>query len=343
MILSHSPASQILLRHKDFFREKHLLFSGDSQDTLSPLWQAKRVISHTTWYPHYQQLKEKLGERAEFSALPRPEFIRKVDTLIYFWPKSKKEAAFQLSYLCSALPSDIDIFIVGENRSGVRSSEMLLPKPNTMQKIDTARRCSLYHFQNCTIPQFNLDEWWEEYRLGNTLRIMSLPGVFSASHLDEGTKLLLDVLQRLPTPVSGDVLDMGSGAGVIGTFIGKNNADINLTLSDASASALLASKATLAANKVTGKIIASNIFSDITDKYDFILSNPPFHTGLYTSYGAAETLIREAKLHLKPGGYFCFVANRFLPYPEQLDAQFTHYQVVQQSSKFRVYLAQAQY
>lgn len=43
------------------------------------------------------------------------------------------------------LPVGVDVFVVGENRSGVRSAEPTLEGHVTLVKIDSARRCGLYH------------------------------------------------------------------------------------------------------------------------------------------------------------------------------------------------------
>ncbi len=47
--------------------------------------------------------------------------------------------------LLSLLPVGCDIFVVGENRSGVRSAEQMLEARAPLTKIDSARRCGLYH------------------------------------------------------------------------------------------------------------------------------------------------------------------------------------------------------
>lgn len=59
-----------------------------------------------------------------------------------------------------------------------------------------------------------------------------------------------------------------------------------------------------------------------------IISNPPFHDGLQTSFHAAEMLIRGATGHLHVGGKLRIVANSFLPYPALLDAAFGSHEVL---------------
>lgn len=340
MTTTFSPASQMMLRHASFFSDRHVIFAGDIQDSLPVSWDAKHVRAHLTAYQHYQKLVSKMGDDVEFSAVPSEKLFHNMNTLIYYWPKNKREAHFQLTYLRALLPEDSDIFIVGENRSGIRSCEKLLREEGKIKKIDTARRCSLYHFSDTMKPIFDLTPWWHTYTLADHTQIKTLPGVFSSEHLDEGSRLLLHTLYEHPQIVKGHVLDMGAGAGVIAVSLAKINTISHVTLCDINATALLASKMTLECNHVEGQVIASNVFSDISKRYDLIVSNPPFHEGIKTDYTATESLIREAKRHLIPGGHLCLVANVFLPYAALLDRFFGSHRVLKQTSKFKVYLAQ---
>lgn len=112
---------------------------------------------------------------------------------------------------------------------------------------------------------------------------------------------------------------------------------MRLTLCDVSAPAVEASRATLAANGIEGEVIASNVFSDITGRFDMIISNPPFHDGMETSLEAAQALIRGAVRHLNSGGELRIVANAFLAYPKVLDETFGFHEVIAQTGRFKVY------
>ncbi|VEJ53877.1 16S rRNA (guanine(1207)-N(2))-methyltransferase RsmC [Pragia fontium] len=326
------PASEVILRHTDEFTQRRVLFAGDLQDNLACQLEAQDIRVHCTQYHHWRQLSRTLGDKAQFNLLPQPELTAGCDTLIFYWPKSKQEAQFQLQSLLSLLPVGTELFIVGENRSGVRSAETLLAEFGAIAKIDSARRCSLYHFRSERQAQFDLTKWWDEYTLDD-LPIKTLPGVFSRDGLDVGSQLLLSVLDN----VKGKVLDVGCGAGVLSMILAKSVDGLELTLSDVSAAALESSKATLAANDLSGKVIASDVFSDIEGRFDFIISNPPFHDGLQTNLSAAESLIRGATKHLQLGGRLCIVANAFLPYPDILDATFGSHEVLAQTGRFKVY------
>ncbi|MCX8638983.1 16S rRNA (guanine(1207)-N(2))-methyltransferase RsmC [Gilliamella sp. B3172] len=339
---AYTPASQVIERHQTFFNDKNVIIAGDIQDSYPTVLSAKQVKIHCTQFHTYLRLKNSHRAQVSFSLLPEAEFYVGMDTLIYYWPKTKSEAQFQLSYLLHNMPKGSDIFIVGENRTGVKSVEALLADFGTIQKIDSARRCGLYHFQAESRLAFELSQWWLTYHLtidNHDIEVKSLPGVFSQKGLDAGSELLLNALLDRQDIVKGQVLDVGCGSGILSTVIGKLNPDVDLTLSDVSSAALASSNATLAANQLKGTVVASDVFSNLTDKYHLIISNPPFHDGKETSYTAVNTLIKEAKKHLKLNGYLCIVANSFLPYQAILNETFKSVELIAQTTKFKVYLA----
>ena len=330
-----TPASEVMLRHSDEFMERRVLFAGDLQDTLPAQFEAADVRVHTQQYHHWQLLNRTMGEHAQFGLTVDPAFVAECDTLVYYWPKSKQEAQFQLCNILALLPVGAEIFVVGENRSGVRSAEQTLEGHAKLAKIDSARRCGLYHGRIDVQTQFDLADWWESYQL-HDLEVKTLPGVFSRDGLDVGSSLLLSTLEK---HMKGKVLDVGCGAGVMASVLSKLSPKMKLTLSDVNAAAVESSRATLAANGIEGEVIVSNVYSDITSRFDLIISNPPFHDGLATSLTAAETLIRGALKHLPIGGQLRIVANAFLPYPDILDATFGSHEVLAQNGRFKVYKA----
>ncbi|MEC5319433.1 16S rRNA (guanine(1207)-N(2))-methyltransferase RsmC [Brenneria populi subsp. brevivirga] len=330
-----TPASEVILRHSDEFIPRRVLFAGDLQDVLPARFDASDVRVHTTQFHHWQQLQGALKENVRYGLTADAELVAGCDTLIYYWPKSKQEAEFQLSNLLSLLPVGSEIFVVGENRSGVRSAENILAGAASLSKIDSARRCGLYHGRIEKQSVFNLDDWWSEYAIDG-VTVKALPGVFSRDGLDPGSQLLLSTFEP---HMKGKVLDIACGAGVLAAMLARQSPKIRLTLSDVSAAALASSQATLAANRLEGEVIASNVYSEIRGRFDLIVSNPPFHDGLQTSLQAAEMLIRGAVAHLPIGGRLRIVANAFLPYPALLDAAFGGHEVLAQTGRFKVYQA----
>ncbi|EBB8131097.1 16S rRNA (guanine(1207)-N(2))-methyltransferase RsmC [Salmonella enterica] len=328
-----TPASEVLLRHSDDFEQSRILFAGDLQDDLPARFECAASRGHTQQFHHWQALSRQMGDNVRFSLVAQASDVADCDTLIYYWPKNKPEAQFQLMNILSLMPSGVDVFVVGENRSGVRSAKPMLADYAPLNKVDSARRCGLYHGRLEKQPQFSLESWWAEYSIDG-LTIKTLPGVFSRDGLDVGSQLLLSTL----TPhTKGKVLDVGCGAGVLSAALASHSPKVRLTLCDVSAPAVEASRATLAANGLEGEVFASNVFSEVKGRFDMIISNPPFHDGMQTSLDAAQTLIRGAVRHLNSGGELRIVANAFLPYPKILDETFGFHEVIAQTGRFKVY------
>lgn len=126
-------------------------------------------------------------------------------------------------------------------------------------------------------------------------------GVFSKKGLDFGTRTLLESLPVM----SGDVLDFGCGYGPIGIFIRKNY-ECNVDMVDVNLRSLKLAKKNALLNKVEVNIFQSDIYSNITEKYDYIVSNPPIRVGKETEY----KILFEAKEHLKKNGELWIVVNK---------------------------------
>ncbi|MBE2893812.1 16S rRNA (guanine(1207)-N(2))-methyltransferase RsmC [Spirabiliibacterium falconis] len=328
-----SVESQVIARHREVLAGKSLHFAGFLRDDFPTQQASVQNVSVSNFYFDYIQQNRTLpqlyfGLDSQWQA----------DMLIYYWGKNKQEVRFELLQLLSGASVGQTVLIVGENRAGVRSVETLLAPFGRVQKIDSARRCGLYHFTLERVPTFSQEDFWRTYQHPNlnTLRIFSLPGVFSSAELDTGTALLLSTLQ---SAVTGRVLDVGCGAGVIGAYLKQHNPAIDLVQSDIHAMAIASCTRTLAENHLQGQVVASDVFSHIDGKFNVIISNPPFHDGLTTAFSATERLIHESKNHLFKGGELRIVANAFLPYPDVLDRTFGSFKVIAQSNKFKVYSA----
>ena len=91
------------------------------------------------------------------------------------------------------------------------------------------------------------------------------------------------------------ILDIGTGSGCIAITLNKllNNGDI--TGIDISSEALEIAKENNINNNTNVKFIESNIFSNVSDKYDVIISNPP-----YISYDDTEVMdiVKNNEPHL---------------------------------------------
>lgn len=332
--------SQIAQRQLAYFEGKHVLVAGEAED-LFPVElvnHCESVTVFTTNYGYYRQLQPYDQITSVFGA----EFTgdTQADLVLLYWPKAKAEAEYLLAMLMAKLGEDTEIVVVGENRSGVKSIEKMFKPYGPITKFDSARRCSFYWGKCLNQPQpFDMQQWFKSYQVNyhnHQLTIKSLPGVFSHGQFDIGSQLLLDTLPAL----SGKVLDFGCGAGVIGSVMAILNPSIELEMCDISALAVESSKETLAANGLKGNVFASDVYSDTSNDYKFIISNPPFHAGLDTSYSATETLLAQAPNYQNTHGELLIVANSFLKYQPIIEKAFGNCETLNKTNKFAIYHAQ---
>ena len=128
-------------------------------------------------------------------------------------------------------------------------------------------------------------------------------GVFSKNGLDFGTRTLLESLPI--NELSGDVLDFGCGYGPIGIFISKIK-KIKVDMLDINLRSIELSKKNSEINNVDTNVFYSNIYENVTKKYDFIISNPPIRVGNEILY----KILFDAKKNLKNNGELWIVINK---------------------------------
>ena len=107
--------------------------------------------------------------------------------------------------------------------------------------------------------------------------IYSDNGVFSKDRFDYGTRVLLNSVDI--DKLFGNVLDLGCGLGVVGIILGTFNKGINIDMVDINERAINLTKNNLILNNVKANVFDSDIYSNINNKYDCIITNPPIRAG----------------------------------------------------------------
>ncbi len=326
---SLSPASQLILKHLSEKIDKQTLIVDplESQDLADSYFEDCHI-----W--RFRDLK--ITQKNQFIWPERPDGEYK--NAILFFPKAKEKAVWLLSLMAEILPTDCQIYLVGENRSGIKTCQKFLTEQLTnIQKLASGKHCLLYSAYaspDCPKPvSFKYDEFWVGEK---SIEVASLPGVFSHGELDKGTELLLN---HLPANIKGNVLDFACGCGVIGSFINKYNPDTRLHFSDIDALAIESTRETLDHNKMSAHLHLSNGLKKVSSKYQYIFTNPPFHTGLKIDYYISEAFIKACGQQLDTRGKLYLVANRFLKYPQILQNHFDLVEVIAEDNKFKLYCA----
>lgn len=119
-----------------------------------------------------------------------------------------------------------------------------------------------------------IDYKYDEYNFS----FISDNGLFSKNEINIASKLLVETYIK-NGKMNIKLLDIGCGYGFIGIVLSKVM-NCNVTMSDINDRALHISKMNIERNKVDNiKLIKSNIYDNINEKYDVIITNPPMNEG----------------------------------------------------------------
>ncbi len=169
---------------------------------------------------------------------------------------------------------------------------------------------------------------------GIPLALHTRPGVFSWEHLDEATAILADAMHIAD---GARVLDLGCGSGALGT-VAALAAQADVCMLDADSEAVrCAARTASAAGAHRVRAMASDIAAAVqNERFDVVLSNPPFHVGKITSLDVPMQFIEQAWEVLVPGGSLQLVANRTLPYEGAIRERFGNLTVLHDGVRFKV-------
>lgn len=145
----------------------------------------------------------------------------------------------------------------------------------------------------------------EEVIRGVSLKFWTDAGVFSKGRVDRGTRLLLEAL---PLPPEGPILDLGCGYGPIGITVAKLMPDAAVYMSDPNRRAVELARKNAARNGVHNvHVLAGEGYAPLPPdlKFRAIITNPPLRAGKKVVYA----LVSEAPAHMLPGAGFTCVAK----------------------------------
>lgn len=264
----------------------------------------------------------------------------------------EKQALFQLMHdAFRALPVGGRCYVAGANNEGIKTAQKTLVdifgNANKLAEggshrviVSTKRRdepAADGIFDSAFLEGDAFSEMFVTLR-GMPITVYSRPGVFSWDHVDEATALLSD---HMVVNLGDSVLDLGCGSGGLGVTAARLSGTGRVRLVDADVEAVRSTRGTI---EVSGQKNCSVEVSDVAsavieERFDIVVTNPPFHVGKATNLDLPQQFIRDAFEVLNPGGRLYLVANRTLPYESMIDAQFGAVTTVHDGQRFKVLAA----
>jgi 16S rRNA (guanine1207-N2)-methyltransferase len=258
-------------------------------------------------------------------------------------PRQRDEARALFARALSLLAPGGTVLASMPNAEGAKSGEADLAKLAGAVQHLSKHKCRAFWStpQPQQMDQALLAEWLaldapREIAAG----YVSRPGLFAWDRIDRASALLA---AYLPADLHGRVADLGAGYGYLASQLVAHCPRVKaVDLYEAEARALEPARINLArAQRECGRALAVAVhWHDVTrglpQRYDAIISNPPFHQGRVELPALGCAFITSAADALLPQGRLWLVANRHLPYEAILAARFSEVRSVVVQEGFKV-------
>ncbi|MEM9579567.1 MAG: class I SAM-dependent methyltransferase [Pseudomonadota bacterium] len=249
-------------------------------------------------------------------------------------PRAKKDARNLIALAVSQLPAGAWIVVDGQKTDGVESLlkdvGKLIGKPGAYSK---AHGKTFWFANTDTAP---LNDWAQASDvIAGGWR--TAPGVFSADGVDPASALLIDSLPE----IAGTVADLGAGWGYLSAkALAKSPAIEAMHLVEDNAAALDCARHNVSDPRAKFHWLDALSWQPPA-LMDWVIMNPPFHSGRAATPDLGQAFIHKARDILKPGGTLVMVGNAHLPYDVTLNEAFHAPQIIARTTRFKVYQAEA--
>lgn len=129
-------------------------------------------------------------------------------------------------------------------------------------------------------------------------------GVFSRQRLDFGSRVLMD---SIDIGNAKSMLDVGCGYGTMGIALKSVHEDLQVLMTDVNKRAISLAKESIKCNNLEGiDVIESDVYENVHDTYDLVISNPPIRAGKKV----VSAIISGSYDHLNKGGRLVIVIQK---------------------------------
>lgn len=352
---STDPGTLLLTEHARLSAEDRVLVlsAGDPALILNAGRRTASVAVYDISYRAIQRAQEQVIARLSdapitFSDGVFPDAEDGFDVALMAVPKGRDFARAQLWSALKALRPGGRLYIAGPTRGGAKSvlddAAVLFGHSvtlNTKRRYRVGVAVRPEQSEALAYPtEWGADPTFVQRRVFETPRgpipVATMPGIFSWERLDDGTAFLMEHVAFEP---GQDVLDVSSGSGVLGIAAAlSDHASGRVTLTDDNLLAVRCARASVAINALSNvSVQPGDVYSGLGgQRFDLIISNPPFHKTFDVNTNVAHRIMREAKDHLRPGGRLVIVANAFLKYEDVMAAHLPKARVLARNNRYIV-------
>ncbi|MCB5195003.1 class I SAM-dependent methyltransferase [Deefgea salmonis] len=248
-------------------------------------------------------------------------------------PKSLSMLEAQLLQLANGLVAPITIYFSGMQKHVSNGHLALIKKYcDDVEYLPTVRKARMY--RACLRPSKEklLPYSQQVSELG--LVLQNVAGVFAEQKIDIGSRFFIEHFSQLPSVKT--VADVGCGNGLLSLAYHRRHPDAALYLYDESKAAIESARLSFERNcpQAVVQIVHGDGLANVTQSFDLILINPPFHQQNTITTDIAVSMFTQAKRCMHADTELWVVANRHLDYQADLKKQFRRVSVMAQNAKF---------
>ena len=330
--MSESPALDLLLKAALNAVPKRVAFINATAHPLL-LELAQQVDDYAlsqTFKPYILDLHT-LGLQAS-------EIQGKFDLVLLVPSKDKKQSLGWMAQAFEHLSDNGKLMVACENQYGAKSYESALKKLAGHAGSTAKSKCRLFSAKKTATFNAELQQQWlneTKPSIMDSHGLWAQAGLFSWKTADIGSQLLL---KHLPV-FQGKGMDLCCGYGLLSTQVLKTSHSITqLHLVEAESLALDCAKKNVVEYDSTAvsfhHLDAAN--ESLPKHLNFVVCNPPFHTGQNRDVELGQTIVNKACGALTHGGELYLVANRQLPYEKILKEYLREVECLAASDGFKV-------
>ena len=281
--------------------------------------------------PEYNELK-RMGLESSL------QIDSEVDVALLIPSKNKQQT---LGWMAEAMNSLVDggkLIASCANSHGAKSYEKAMKELAGSVSSSSKSKCRLFSARKSESLYRELAAQWiadARPRQVESHELISQPGNFCWEKPDVGSQLLL---KQLPADLQGRGMDLCSGYGLLSVDLLKNSPGIEtLYLVEADRLALNCAEQNTTAWQAKVKPLWLDAAQEALPlKLDWIVCNPPFHSGHERDISLGQAIIANGCKSLKRSGKIYMVANRKLPYEATLDRMLMQHHITAQEQGFKI-------